>query len=46
MEIRSRKESLSNLKTPMQGVTIVVLSCMGYLVVLGILVIVVKLLMG
>ena len=46
MEIRSRKESLSNWKTPAQGVTTVVLSCLAYLVVLGILVVIVKLLMG
>ena len=46
MEIRSRKESFSNWKTPVQGVTIVVLSCLGYLAFLGVLVVIVKLLMG
>ena len=46
MDLRAYKENLSNLKTPMQGVFLVVLCSLAFLMWLGLLVVATKLLMG
>ena len=46
MDLRAYKETLSSLKTPMQGVFVVVLCTVAFVVWLGVLVVITKLLMG
>ena len=46
MDLRAYKETLNSLKTPMQGVFVVVLCTVAFVVWLGVLVVITKLLMG
>ena len=46
MDLRAYKETLNSLKTPMQGVFVVVLCTVVFVVWLGVLVVITKLLMG
>lgn len=46
MDLRAHKEALVNLKTPLQGVFLVVLCILAFIVWLGLLVVATKLLMG
>ena len=46
MDLRAYKETLNSLKTPMQGVFVVVLCAVAFVVWLGVLVVITKLLMG
>ena len=46
MDLRAHKEALANLKTPLQGVFLVVLCILAFIVWLGLLVVATKLLMG
>lgn len=46
MDLRAHKEALVNLKTPLQGVFLVVLCVLAFIVWLGLLVVATKLLMG
>ena len=46
MDLRAYKETLNSLKTPMQGVFVVVLCTVAFIVWLGVLVVITKLLMG
>ena len=46
MDLRAYKETLNSLKTPMQGVFVVVLCTVAFVVWLGVLIVITKLLMG